>query len=96
MKQQLNLFNYQRGDQIKAADVNDVIFDAYNKINFLVHENMNTISTGQFVGDSLYPLMTFPNYCGKMESRSTVATYYDTALAKSYLSADAVLRIIGG
>ena len=75
MEQNINLLNYERGDLVPASEVNVVIADAYNKVNFLTHENVGTVSTGQFIGEDVFVLMTFPNYCGKLESRDTVSPW---------------------
>jgi len=96
MRQNINLFNFERGDEVTADAVNEIILDAYQKINSLTYENVGTISTGQIIGKNLFSLMLFPNFCGKMDSRSTVASYYNLSLAKTWIKANEVLEILGG
>jgi len=98
MKQNISLLSYERGDQITAADVSSVIADAFNNINFLTHEDVGTLSTGQFFGqaDSEITGLLFPNYCGKMEQGNTAMTYFDLGLLRVYYMTQSVLDIIGG
>jgi len=77
-KQNIPLFNYERGDKITVAQVNLLIKNAYLKFNNLIPDNVKELTTAQFRGEIIDINLIYPNYCGTMSSDLTKATCDNT------------------
>jgi len=62
--QNIKLLDYDRGDQVKSSEVNDLVLAVTKKLNHLTPANLKSVTTGNFLGKDIKNNLNLPNYCG--------------------------------
>lgn len=65
-QQNIQLLDYERGDEVTAAEVNALVLLVTKKLNHLTPANIRTVTTGNFIGKELKNNLALPNYSGIM------------------------------
>jgi len=73
-KQNIPLFDYERGQKITVNEVNAIVLNAYLKFNNLIPDNVAILTSGQFRGETYNNDLIYPNYCGIMSVDQTMYT----------------------
>ncbi len=103
-KQNVPLFDYERGQRITVDEVNSIVRNAYLKFNNLIPDNVSVLTTGQFRGEDYNKNLLYPNYCGIMSFDKTMYScdptniqygLVDNLCLKLIREADDVLKYMG-
>jgi len=102
-KQNVLLFNYDRGQKITVNEVNTIALNAYRKFNNLIPSNVKNLTSGQFRGEAWGSSLVYPNYSGIMSFNDTLTTcdatdedwgLIDTLCRKLVREADEILKYL--
>lgn len=103
MKQNVLLFDFERGDKITVSAVNAKVLLAYQKFNNLIPDNVQGLTTGQFRGETSWKSLLYPNYSGTMTYNNVLSTcdpadedfgLTDTMCMKLVREADEILKYL--
>lgn len=102
-KQNVLLFNFERGDKLSVAAFNTLALKVYQKFNNLIPADVAILTTAQFRGEIWAKNLLYPNYCGIMSSDLTMPTcdvtnsnygLTDTMCRKLIREADEILKYL--
>ena len=93
MRQNIPLMDYNRGDQVTAAEVSALVLAVTKQLNNLTPANLKAITTGNFTGKDATEFLEIENFCGKMLGENCFG-YYTYPIIKVNTEVESVLSRI--